>query len=103
MRKAGFRIAAYIGLLSTALFLGCDKNDYTSWSCKNQLDDKLPMILKKAQMQFQDKSYIYCGSLGINTYFDTVCPARTVDSAYLFIPSTGRLKSKTAEFQCEAL
>ncbi len=104
MRKESMRVSACLGLLSITLLIGCERNDYTTWSCKDQRDNQSTMILKKAQMQFQEKSFSYCGSLGINSYFDVSCLNRIEDSAYLFITSTGRmLRSGTEEFQCEVL
>jgi hypothetical protein len=104
MHNDSARGAAYLGLLSIALLIGCDRHDYSTWSCKDQLGNKSSLILKKAQMQFQEKSFSYCGSLGVNSYFDSSCPPRIDDSVYLFVPSTGRmLKNGTQEFQCEAL
>lgn len=104
MRKGSVRASACLGLLSISLLIGCERNDYTTWSCKDRQGNQSTMILKKAQMQFQEKTFNYCGSLGINSYFDASCLNRIEDSTYLFIPSTGRmLKSGTEKFQCEAL
>ena len=104
MQKGSVKTSAYLGLLSITLLIGCERNDYTTWSCKDQLGNQSTMILKQAQMQFQEKTFNYCGSLGINSYFDSSCLNRIEDSAYLFIPSTGRmLKSGAEKFQCEVL
>jgi hypothetical protein len=61
------------------------------------------MVLKKAQMQFQDREYDYCGSLGLLSYFDIKCPAQIQDASNVFAPSSGKLISNTQEFQCNAL
>jgi hypothetical protein len=61
------------------------------------------MVLKKAQMQFLDRQYDYCGSLGPISYFDLKCPTQIQDSSNAFAPSTGKLISNANEFQCDAL
>ena len=61
------------------------------------------MILKKAQMQFQDRQFDYCGSLGPVSYFDQKCPTNIENSSKVFIPSSGKLTSDNHEFQCNAL
>lgn len=61
------------------------------------------MVLKKAQMQFQDQQYDYCGSLGPVSYFDLKCPVQIKDSRYSFTPDSGKLLSSANEFQCNAL
>jgi len=67
------------------------------------MGEKSSMVLKKSQMQFQDRQYDYCGSLGPQSYFDLKCPIEIKDSSKLFSPSTGLLISDTAQFQCNAL
>jgi hypothetical protein len=64
---------------------------------------KSPMVLIKAQMQFQDRQYDYCGSLGPQSYFDLKCPMEIKDSNIIFSASTGLLISDTTQFQCNAL
>lgn len=61
------------------------------------------MILKKAQMQFQDRQYAFCGSLGPLSYFDLKCSVQTQDSSNIFMVSSGKLISNTNEFQCNEL
>jgi len=86
-----------------ALLAGCDRDTYTTWSCKDTKGEKSPMILKQAQMQFQDRQYDYCGSLGPQTYFDMKCPVQIQDASNVFTPGSGKLISNTQEFQCNAL
>ena len=83
--------------------LACGRETYTTWSCVDGSGSKLTMVLKKAQMQFQDRQYDYCGSLGPVSYFDLKCPAQTKDSSYNFTPESGKLISGANEFQCNAL
>ena len=61
------------------------------------------MILKKAQMQFQDREYDYCGSLGPLSYFDLKCPSQIQESSHIFTPSSGKLISGEKELKCNAL
>ena len=89
-------------ILSIGL-LGCERETYTTWSCIDSAGSKFPMVLKKAQMQFQDSQFDYCGSLGPIGYFDSKCPAQIQDSSKVFTPSSGKLISNTQEFQCNAL
>ena len=81
----------------------CGRETYTTWTCVDSARSKSTMILKKAQMQFQDRQYDYCGSLGPQSYFDLKCPAQIQDSSNSFTPSSGKLISDTNEFQCNAL
>lgn len=93
-----------IALLLLALGLSaCGRETYTTWSCTDSTENKSPMILKKAQMQFQDRQYEYCGSLGPLSYFDLKCPNQTQDSSNIFTTSSGKLVSNTNEFQCNEL
>jgi len=82
---------------------GCDRDTYTTWSCIDKAGAKSTMILKKAQMQFQDRQYDYCGSLGPQSYFDMKCPAQIQESNYSFTPGSGKMLSSTDEYQCNAL
>ena len=61
------------------------------------------MILKKAQMQFQNRQYDYCVSLGPLSYFDLKCPTQVQDSSNIFTTSSGKLISNTNELQCNEL
>jgi hypothetical protein len=83
--------------------LACGRETYTTWSCVDGSGSRSTMVLKKAQMQFQDRQYDYCGSLGPISYFDLQCPAQTQDSSYSFTTSSGMLISGKNEFQCNAL
>ena len=89
-------------ILSIGL-IACERETYTTWSCVDSSGSKSTMVLKKAQMQFQDRQYDYCGSLGPVSYFDLKCPVQTKDSIYSFTPDSGKLISSTNEFQCNAL
>ncbi|MBU3589919.1 hypothetical protein [Polynucleobacter sp. 80A-SIGWE] len=89
-------------ILSIGL-IACERETYTTWSCVDGSGSKSAMVLKKAKMQFQDRQYDYCGSLGPVSYFDLKCPAQTKDSIYSFTPDSGKLISSANEFQCNAL
>jgi hypothetical protein len=82
---------------------GCERETYTTWSCTDGAGSKSPMILKKAQMQFLERQYDYCGSLGPQTYFDLKCPTQIQDAKNVFTPGSGKLISNANEFQCNAL
>jgi len=90
-------------LALTVLLTACSRETYTTWSCRDSMGEKSPMVLKKAQMQFQDRQYDYCGSLGPQSYFDLKCPMEIKNSSKVFSPSSGLLISDTTEFQCNAL
>lgn len=93
-------------LIILSLLLGltaCERNNYTTWICKNVAGEKSTMIIKKAQMQFQDREFDYCGSLGPNSYFDLKCLLLIQDASKRFTPSTGQLISDGNEYQCNAL
>lgn len=81
----------------------CGRETYTTWSCIDSAGTKSTMILKKAQMQFQDRQYNYCGSLGPQSYFDVKCPAQIQESNYSFMPSSGKMVGSQNQFQCNAL
>jgi hypothetical protein len=81
----------------------CGREDYTTWSCKDASGSKHTMILKQAQMSFENQQFDFCGSLGPKSYFDLRCPAQPQDSSKVFIPSSGDLISNGASFQCNAL
>jgi hypothetical protein len=93
-----------IALLILSLGLSaCERETYTTWSCIDNAGSKSSMVLKKAQMQFRDRQYDYCGSLGPISYFDLKCPSQIQDSSNAFAPNSGKLISNTNEFQCNAL
>lgn len=93
-----------IALLILALGLSaCGRETYTTWSCTDSAGIKSPLILKKAQMQFQDHQYDYCGSLGPLSYFDLKCPAQIQESSNTFTISSGKLISNANAFQCNEL
>jgi hypothetical protein len=90
----------------TAIFLSliaCERESYTTWSCKSDNANKIPMILRKAQMEFLGKQFNFCGSLGNQSYFDQKCPAQTDQSSATFTPSSGSLVLNGQKFQCAAL
>jgi hypothetical protein len=82
---------------------GCGQDTYTTWSCSDVSGSKTPMVIKKAQMQFQDRQYDYCGSLGPQSYFDLKCSVQIQDASNVFTTSSGKLISNSKEFQCNAL
>ena len=93
-------------VICIALLLGvcaCERDSYTSWSCNSSEEFKIAMVLRKARMEFKDKQFDYCGSLGTQSYFDQKCPAQIEQSNSVFTPSSGLLKSNGQEFQCTAL
>jgi len=97
---------AGIPFLLTLLCLSltaCERDNYTTWSCKNFEGERLTMVLKKAQMQFHGIQFNYCGSLGTSSYFDLHCPAPIEDSSNVFVPSSGTLFYKSKQYQCDAL
>jgi hypothetical protein len=89
--------------LTPLIIMGCERETYTTWSCIDGAGSKSPMVLKKAQMQLQDRQYDYCGSLGPQSYFDVKCPAQIQGSNFSFTPDSGKLISSANEFQCNAL
>ena len=94
-----------ICLLVTSIIAlcACERETYTSWNCKNAVTEKIPMVLNKAQMQFQGNQLHFCGSLGEKSYFDSNCPAAIEKAKITFIPSTGVLLDQGRELYCEAL
>jgi hypothetical protein len=93
-----------ITLLIFALGLSaCGRETYTTWSCIDDAGSKSTMILKKAQMQFQDLQYDYCGSLGPLSYFDLKCSGQIQESSQIFTPGSGKLVSNGKELKCNAL
>lgn len=103
MKFFGQRLFSVIFIVSLLALTACERETYTTWSCKNSSEEKSPMILKKAQMQFKEKTYRYCGSLGSQSFFDSSCPAVIENSQNIFTPSTGFLTSNTMEYHCDAL
>ncbi|WP_062309058.1 hypothetical protein [Polynucleobacter sinensis] len=101
-------ILRYTPAILTALAIpiglcACERDNYTSWSCASNSDQKHSMVLKKAQMEFLDQRFEYCGSLGIHSYFDAKCPADIQKSSKVFTPSTGSLTDDKTIFQCNVL
>jgi hypothetical protein len=89
-------------ILSIGL-IACGRETYTTWSCIDSAGSKSTMILKKAQMQFQDRQLDYCGSLGHTSYFDIKCPEQIQAAGTSLVNGSGKLISNTNEFQCNAL
>ena len=81
----------------------CERETYTSWSCNTATESKIPMVLRKAKMEFKGDQLDYCGSLGNQSYFDQKCPAQINQSGVIFTPSSGLLINQGKEFQCIAL
>ncbi|QWD60710.1 hypothetical protein [Polynucleobacter sp. MWH-UH35A] len=93
-------------LASACLLFGlcaCERETYTTWSCQSPSENKISMVLRKAQMEFKNAKLDYCGSLGNQSYFDQKCPAHTTQSSITFTPSSGLLLSNGQEYQCAAL
>jgi hypothetical protein len=93
----------FLVLMVSLILIACDRDNYTTWSCLSSADFKSTMVTKKAQMQFQDQQFDYCGSLGERSFFSKVCPSNILDSDFIFTPSTGSLQSKVQNFACTAL
>jgi hypothetical protein len=87
----------YLGLSA------CGREAYTTWSCHSASESKIPMVLRKAQMEFKGATLDYCGSLGAQSYFDEKCSGQTDQSKTVFTPSSGFLLTKDQEYQCTAL
>ena len=90
-------------LISFMGLAACERDNYTTWNCASTTEPKISMILKKAQMQFQNLKLDYCGSLGERSYFAQKCPANIEESAYTFTQSSGVLLGNGQLFQCNAL
>lgn len=90
----------------TAIFIGllaCERDSYTTWNCSSVAQTKIHMVLRKAQMEFQESKLNFCGSLGNQSYFDQKCSAQTEKSSVVFTPSSGALAKDGQEYQCTAL
>jgi hypothetical protein len=83
--------------------IGCERESYTSWNCQSLGQAKIPMVLRKARMEFQGLELKYCGSLGNQSYFDQACTNQTEKSSTVFSPKTGLLIHQGQEYQCVAL
>jgi hypothetical protein len=83
--------------------VACGRDTYTTWSCIDSAGSKSTMVLKKAQMQFEDRQYDYCGSLGPQSYFDLKCPEQIQAASTSLVTGSGKLISNVNEFQCNAL
>jgi hypothetical protein len=94
---------ALLMLVSLLVLFGCDRDTYTTWSCLSPAGSKMTMVTKKAQMQFQDQQFDYCGSLGERSFFSKACPSNIQDSDFVFTPASGVLHSNTQDYQCSAL
>lgn len=81
----------------------CGREEYTTWSCRDTGGQKHVMVLKQAQMSFENQQFNFCGSLGPKSYFDQKCPPQAQDSSKVFTPSSGDLMSNGTRFQCDAL
>jgi hypothetical protein len=100
IRSATHLLACLIIMLGLC---ACERETYTSWNCNTATETKIPMVLRKAKMEFKGGQLDYCGSLGNQSYFDQKCSAQTQDSATIFTPSSGLLLSQGQEYQCTAL
>jgi hypothetical protein len=95
------RCLSYTAMLIS--LIACERETYTSWNCQSADQAKLPMVLRKAQMEFQGSILKYCGSLGNQSYFDQICANQTDQSSTVFSPKTGTLTQQGKEYQCVAL
>jgi hypothetical protein len=64
---------------------------------------KVPMVLRKARMEFKDLRLDYCGSLGNQSFFDQKCPPIIQNSSNIFTPASGELLTREGNYQCNAL
>ena len=101
IRSLPIRSLACISILLS--LCACERETYTSWTCNSASETKIPMVLRKAQMELQGKTFDFCGSLGNQSYFDQKCPVQTNQSSITFTPSTGLLIKQDQELQCAAL
>ncbi|SNX29463.1 hypothetical protein SAMN06295945_1840 [Polynucleobacter meluiroseus] len=100
--SSSFRRLLLLLTLSMSL-AACERETYTSWNCKHEAADKVPMILKQARMHFQDHDFNYCGSLGLQSYFDLTCPIQIQDASIVFTPNNGFLLNDGKTYHCDAL
>jgi len=103
MKIINFQLIFYLVMTLLLCLSACERETYSSWNCENTANNKLPMVLKKAQMQLQGNWLNYCGSLGEKTYFDSNCPATIEKSKVTFIPSSGALLDQERELHCKVL
>jgi len=103
MKFAKKVLHAQLLIVILALLSGCDRETYTTWTCHSASETKIPMVLRKAQMEFKGGKLDYCGSLGNLSYFAQQCPAQIEQAGTLFTPSTGLLVMNGQEYQCSAL
>jgi hypothetical protein len=85
------------------ILTACERETYTSWNCQSEGEAKIPMVLRKAQMEFQGAQLKYCGSLGDQSFFDPACTNQTDQSSTVFSPKTGLLVQQGKGYQCVAL
>ena len=95
------RSLSYTAMLLS--LIACERETYTSWNCQSSSETKIPMVLRKAQMEFQGLELKYCGSLGDQSYFDQTCAKQTEQSNTVFSPKTGVLLQQGKAYQCVAL
>jgi len=93
-----------LSCLGFFLLAGCERIDYTTWSCQsNSVNKTKSMKLDGSAMEFLGGKYRFCGSLGLLSYFDETCPAEVSESKLTFHPKTGELKIKDQLFECQVL
>jgi hypothetical protein len=76
------RSLSYTAMLLS--LIACERETYTSWNCQSSSETKIPMVLRRAQMEFQGLELKYCGSLGDQSYFDQTCTKQTEQSNTVF-------------------
>jgi len=91
------------GIFSLLCLSACERESYTTWNCSSATETKIPMVLRKAQMELKGEKLSYCGSLGDKSFFDAKCPSQTDQSSTVFTPASGALQSTGQDYQCTAL
>ena len=94
-----------ISVIITMFIFGCDRQDYVTWKCQPSLptEKSFSMIVHGAKLSIASDAYLYCGSLGPYSYFDTNCPISTNLSKITFEQKSGILIIEHKKYQCSAL
>ena len=93
----------FLALLISSLLSACDRHDYTTWHCTNKISKKITMVLDGPQIELNQQTYNFCGSLGNQSFFSLVCRANLQESTVLFSSKTGELLFEDEKFQCTVL
>ena len=94
-----------VSMIVTIFIFGCDRQDYVTWKCQPSLpsEKSFSMIVHGAKLSIASDAYLYCGSLGPNSYFDMNCPASTNQSNIAFEQKSGILIIEHKKYQFSAL